>query len=527
MTDWREGAVLYQIYPRSFNDTSGNGIGDLEGITRKLDYIRDLGVDGIWISPFFPSPMIDNGYDVSDYYDVDPIFGTLRCFDRLVEAAHRRDLKIVIDQVYSHTSDQHKWFQESRGAQGSLYADWYVWEEALPGGAPPNNWQAWFSHSAWNWDPSRRQYYLANFHPKMPDLNLHNDAVQNAILQVAKFWLDRGVDGFRLDACNFYTHDRSLKSNPPKHNETAHAPVEMQEHIYNVCQPETSRFLERLRQLCDKYEERFLIGEISSEDDISRTAEYTQSGRLHTAYSFKFLRDTFAPDYVKSVLESISEKNTEALPTLAFSNHDTPRVATRWSNGQADPDRIKMINMLMLMLRGNACLYQGQELGLSQVEIAFENLQDPAALTGWPNYKGRDGCRTPMPWHSDQPYLGFSSTKPWLPLGEAHKDSSVNIQSETQDSILAHLKAALTFRNRHSALRSGRIRFLEASEQGLVFERYTKNERWLCVFNLSDRIYSPRHHYRTDQAADNFASQAMVDAALPPHAYTISLQLTA
>lgn len=487
VNDWRHGAILYQIYPKSFFDTTGNGIGDLRGIGQKLDYIASLGVDGIWISPFFASPMVDNGYDVSDYRQVDPLFGTLQDFDDLVQEAHSRDLKIVIDQVYSHTSDQHHWFEESRAAKNARRADWYVWENAKSDGSPPNNWQSWFANSAWHWEPIRKQYYLANFHPQMPDLNLHNLEVQDAILSVAKFWLDRGVDGFRLDACNFYTHDRSLRSNPAKLDPLANTPVDMQQHIYNVCQPETLTILERLRHLCDQYDERFLIGEISSENDIVRTSEYTQPGRLHSAYSFEFLREAPTPQKVADALKTLLSGNSGLMPTLAFSNHDTPRVASRWSDGTSSRDQTNMINMLLLFLRGNACLYQGQELGLPQAEILFEELQDPAAITGWPHYKGRDGCRTPMPWEANSAHVGFSQHKPWLPIGQNHANLAVDKQDWDPEALLNQTRHAIAFRNESPALRSGDISFLYCDEDTLVFERKNEAENWLCAFNLSDR----------------------------------------
>lgn len=485
-TDWRNGASLYQIYPRSFLDTSGNGIGDLAGIVQKLDYIAELGVDGVWISPFFPSPMVDNGYDVQEYCDIDPVFGDLNRFDQLVSEAHSRGLKIVIDQVYSHTSDQHEWFRQSRSSADNERADWYVWTDPKDDGSVPNNWQAWFSGSSWNWDPMRGQYYLANFHPKMPDLNLHNVDVQAAILQVTKFWLDRGVDGFRLDACNFYTHDRDLRSNPPNSSRPAPTPADMQQHIHDICQPETLHVLERIRSLCDSYASRLLIGEISSENDLQRAGEYTQTGRLHSAYSFEFLRDQFSPSHIQSAVTKLDEVNPGHFPTIAFSNHDTPRVATRWSLATRDDRRTKMINALQIVLRANVCIYQGQELGLEQVEIAYEQICDPAAFRGWPHYKGRDGCRTPMPWDAEAPGLGFSKARPWLPMGPNHAAKSVRSQIQDSNSVLAHFKEMMALRRENMALRSGDIEFKYASEDVLVFTRTWRDEVWLCVFNFSD-----------------------------------------
>ncbi len=290
---WWRGAVLYQVYPRSFVDSDGDGIGDLRGLTARLDYIADLGVDGLWISPFFPSPMRDFGYDVSDHCGVDPRFGTLPDFDALLARAHALRLKVLIDQVWSHTAAEHAWFVESRSNRDNPKADWYVWADAKPDGSVPNNWQSWMGGPAWRWEPRRRQYHLHNFLPQMPDLNFHCHAVQEAILETARFWLDRGVDGFRLDTANLYFHDRLLRDNPPLPPERAgESPVLMQRHLHNADQPETLAFLERLRAAMDAYGlgERMAVGEIGGVDGLRTMQDYTAGDqRLHTAYSFGFL----------------------------------------------------------------------------------------------------------------------------------------------------------------------------------------------------------------------------------------------
>ena len=272
-TNWWRGAALYQIYPRSFADANGDGIGDLAGVTAHLDYVATLGVDGIWLSPFFPSPMRDFGYDVSDYRSVDRIFGTLADFDNLLARAHTLGLKVVIDQVWSHTAMEHPWFAESRASRQGPRADWYVWADACADGSPPNNWQSWMGGPAWTWEPRRRQYYLHNFLREMPDLNFHCLAVQDAILDVARFWLERGVDGFRLDTANYYFHSRGLEDNPPQAGET---PVQMQRHINNICQPENLPFLERVRHTIDSFADRMLIAEIASANSLERMIEYTR-----------------------------------------------------------------------------------------------------------------------------------------------------------------------------------------------------------------------------------------------------------
>lgn len=311
-TPWWRGAVIYQIYPRSFLDTNGDGVGDLPGIIERLGYIASLGVDAIWVSPFFRSPMADFGYDIADQRDVDPLFGTLDDFDRLLARAHALGLKVMIDQVFSHTSDQHAWFRESRQSRDNPRADWYVWADAREDGTPPNNWLSIFGGVAWKWEPRRRQYYLHNFLSSQPDLNFHNPAVQQATLDYVKFWLDRGVDGFRLDSINFCFHDAQLRDNPAKPEServgrgfSPDNPYAFQYHYYNNTRPENVGFLERLRALLDQYPGAVTLGEISSEDSLATTAEYTAPGRLHMGYSFELLVDDYSAGYIRATVEKL------------------------------------------------------------------------------------------------------------------------------------------------------------------------------------------------------------------------------
>ena len=326
MHDWWRGGVIYQVYPRSFCDADNDGVGDLAGVRSKLDYLKALGVDGVWLSPFFKSPMRDFGYDVSDYCDVDPIFGALADFDSLLADAHENGLKLIIDQVYSHTSDQHAWFKESRLSRDNPKADWYVWADAKPDGGPPNNWISLFGGQAWSWDTRRRQYYLHNFLAEQPDLNFHNPDVRAAILETAKFWLDRGVDGFRLDVANFYFCDRALRDNPPKRPEGGFArPYHHQRHLYDRSQPENLVFMEELRRLADRYENRMTVAEIGSDSYIARSIEYTEPGRLHTAYNFLLLENgPLTPALIREALESWTSDS--AWPSWSFSNHDVVRA---------------------------------------------------------------------------------------------------------------------------------------------------------------------------------------------------------
>ncbi len=395
--DWWRGAVIYQIYPRSFRIPNGDGIGDLKGIIGRLPYIASLGADAIWISPFFKSPMKDFGYDVSDYCDVDPMFGTLADFDALTAEAHRLGLKVMIDEVLSHTADSHPWFKESRASRDQSKADWYVWADARPDGTPPNNWLSIFGGSAWQWDTSRQQYYLHNFLAEQPDLNFHNREVQDALLDVTRFWLERGVDGFRLDTINFYFHSQGLENNPPlppeeRNDQTAPAvnPYNYQDHIYDKSRPENLGFLERFRALLDEYPATAAVGEVGdSQRGLEVVAAYTAGGkRVHMCYSFDFLApEKISADKVRSVLEAFGKVASDGWSCWAFSNHDVMRPASRWAASEADPIAyLKVISALLMSLRGSVCLYQGEELGLGEADL---RLRGPAGSL-WHPASGRN-----------------------------------------------------------------------------------------------------------------------------------------
>lgn len=492
MREWWRGAVMYQIYPRSFLDTNGDGVGDLAGITARLDYIADLGVDGIWISPFFRSPMKDFGYDVSDYCDVDPIFGTLADFDRLVERAHELGLKVIIDQVISHTSEEHPWFTESRANRDNPKADWFVWANPKPDGSAPNNWLSIFGGSAWQWDTRRRQYYMHNFLVQQPDLNLHNPEVQDAVLAALEFWLERGVDGFRLDTANFYMHDRLLRDNPakpadvaPTGDERPDNPYFMQFHRYDKSQPENLLFLRRMRELMNRYPGRMAVAEIGDDDPIGRTAEYVQADLLHTAYNFSLLNDNFSAAHIAAALTAFEQATSDGWPSWAFSNHDVKRAVSRWGGRKPDPRLARMLVALVASLRGTAFLYQGEELGLPEADVPYEKLQDPYGITFWPDFKGRDGCRTPIPWEAEAPAAGFSTAEPWLPVPQAHRALAVSAQTHDPASTLAFTRQFLRWRRSHPAFAAGSIKFLDTADGVLAFERGLEGDRILCVFNLS------------------------------------------
>jgi alpha-glucosidase len=486
--EWWRGAAIYQIYPRSFADSDGNGVGDLPGIAARLDYVASLGVDGIWLSPFFTSPMRDFGYDVADYCNVDPVFGTLADFDALVSQAHALGMKVIIDQVYSHSSDQHSWFRESRSSRDNSKADWYVWADAKPDGSPPNNWQSVFTGPAWQWDARRGQYYLHNFLPEQPDLNVHNPEVQDALLGVARFWLDRGVDGFRIDAINFAMHDPELRDNPPAVNGGKRTrSFDFQQHLYNQSHPDIVKFLERLRRVTDSYGERFTVAEVGGDHALGEMQEFTRgTARLNSAYGFDFLyADALTPELVARVAKDWPED--AGWPSWAFENHDAPRAISRWANNTHREAFARMKILLLSCLRGSIILYQGEELGLPQVEVPFDRLQDPEAIANWPQTLSRDGARTPMPWSSTQPNLGFSTGSPWLPAGESHRRLAVDAQEESPNSVLAFTRECLAMRRSHSALRHGAMRIIEAGRQLLVFERTSGGARIRCTFNLSEQ----------------------------------------
>jgi alpha-glucosidase len=487
VNDWWQGAVIYQIYPRSFCDSSGDGVGDLNGITAKLDYVASLGVDGVWISPFFKSPMHDFGYDVADFRDVDPVFGTLADFDRLLARAHDLGLKVIIDQVYSHSSIENEWFKESKSSRTNDKADWFVWADAKADGSPPNNWQSVFTGPSWTWNAERKQYYLHNFLSEQPDLNLHCPAVQEELLSVARFWLDRGVDGFRLDATNFYMHDPELKDNPPRQNGNAVRPFDMQDQLYNQSHPDIEKFLAKLRVLLDSYGATFTVAEVGGNRSLEEMAAYTKGDKLlNTAYSFIFLEEEeLSVPGIRGAIEDW-EKAADSWPSWTFSNHDRRRVVTRWRKGRDPQAFAKAMNALLLSLKGTIFLYQGEELGLPQSDVPFERLVDPEAIRNWPETAGRDGCRTPMPWVGSDANGGWPADT-WLPMDANHLPIAVDVQETDTSSTLAHTRKLLALRKEHPALVRGNISFLDAPEPILAFTREAEGEKLLCVFNLGEQ----------------------------------------
>ena len=491
MSEWWRGGVIYQVYPRSFQDSNGDGVGDLAGIIDRLDYIASLGVDCIWLSPITQSPQADMGYDVSDYIQVDPLFGSLQDFDLLIEKAHALGLKVIMDQVVSHTSSQHAWFLESSVSRDNARADWYVWADANPDGTPPNNWLSVFGGSAWEWHTARRQYYLHNFLTSQPDLNFHNPAVQDAVLEVMRFWLDRGLDGFRLDTVNYYFHDAKLRFNPPLaelKGKPVTNPYDMQSHQFSKSQPENMDWLRKLRAMMDDYPGVTSVGEVGDDErGLELMKQYTSGSQLlHMCYSFDFLSPKFSAAHFRAKAEAFFAGGESGWPCWSFSNHDVIRHMTRWAPYSASPaDLARQAIALILTLKGSVGLYQGEELGLPEADILYEELTDPRGLRFWPEDKGRDGCRTPMPWHAALPHAGFTAGTPWLPVKHVAAALSVDTQDNVANSTLNYYRQILGWRKTHPALKTGDMAFFDCDEPVLAFSRHAGNKDLICVFNLS------------------------------------------
>ena len=491
---WRSG-VLYQIYPRSYADHGGNGVGDLKGITSRLDYIASLGVTAIWISPFFKSPMKDFGYDVEDHRAVDPLFGSPDDFTELIQEAHARGLRVLIDLVLSHTSDTHLWFQEEREVRKASSADRYVWANGSAEGGLPNNWLSIFGGPAWTYEPRRQQYYLHNFLESQPDLNFHNPKVREEALSVARWWLERGVDGFRLDTVNFYFHDQELRNNPlaaqrDQQVVSADNPYGHQDHRHDKNQPEVCEFLSELGELLGEFPGTIALGEIGAvrERALGLMQQYQQPGRLQLSYAFDLLSSRFSADHFRAFIAENSGPAPPVWRCLAFSNHDVRRAATRLDASGENPEVVaSMALALLLTLRGTPCLYQGEELGLTEAEVPYERLVDPYGIAFWPEFKGRDGCRTPMPWSPDEPHAGFSSTagESWLPVAEEHRAQAVERQELRGDSLLQLSRALIKTRSQRAALHSERIDVLDNEGPMLAYVRGQGEAALLCLFNLS------------------------------------------
>jgi alpha-glucosidase len=475
---WRTGAI-YHIYPRSFQDSNGDGVGDLEGIRRRLYYLTWLGVDAIWISPFYPSPMHDFGYDVADYCGVDPIFGSLELFDALVADAHARGLKVILDFVPNHTSIEHPWFRASRTGQGEN-RDWYIWRDGAPGGGPPNNWLAHFGGPAWTFDEARGQYYHHAFLPQQPDLNWRSPQVREAMFDVLRFWLRRGADGFRVDVITHLIKDEELRDNPPNPAWTERQPaIERLLQTHSSDHPQVHEVVARMRGVLEEFDDRLLIGEIYL--PMERLIAYygENLAGAHLPFNFQLIDAPWRAKAIGDLIEAYEAALPEgAWPNWVLSNHDRPRIGARVGEAQA-----RVAAMLLLTLRGSPTLYYGDEIGIGEVEIPPDRIRDPWALREPGIGVGRDPERTPMQW-DDSAFSGFSAVEPWLPLTPDWRERNVAAMRADPASMLSLVRALLAARRVHKSLSRGRWRRLESSGAVLAYEREHDDDHMIVVLNF-------------------------------------------
>jgi oligo-1,6-glucosidase/alpha-glucosidase len=477
---WERGAV-YQIYPRSFQDSDGDGVGDLAGIERRLDYLVSLGIDAVWLSPIFPSPMADFGYDVADYCNIDPLFGTLEDFDSLLAAAHHRGLKLLLDFVPNHTSDRHPWFVESRSSRDSPKRDWYIWRDPAPDGGPPNNWISDFGGSAWTFDPATGQYYLHAFLKEQPDLNWRNPELREAMLDVMRFWFDRGVDGFRIDVLWHLIKAEGLPDNPanPDYRPVMGEKLKLLQ-LHSTNQPEIHQLAAEFRALADRYGERLLVGEIVLPLDDLMTYYGSERPGVHLPFNFQLVEAPWDAAVLRSMIaEYEGALPADAWPNWVIASHDYPRIAAKLGEAQA-----RVAAMLLLTLRGTPTLYQGDELGIGPVDIPLDRLRDPKEQREPGIGLGRDPSRTPMAWDSS-PNAGFSAAEPWLPLHSDWQTRNVAAQDGERGSMLSLYRALLHLRRAEPALSVGAIRLCDAGDDVLAYHRRYHDEQFLIALNLS------------------------------------------
>ena len=517
--EWWRGCVLYQVYIRSFKDTNGDGIGDLPGVIEKLDYIKSLNVDGIWLSPFYPSPQKDFGYDVVDFRNVDERFGTMDDFIALVEEAHKRDLKLLVDFIPNHTSDEHPWFLESRASRDNPKANWYMWADAAPDGGPPNNWLSTFGGSAWKWEPRRLQYYYHPFLECQPSLNLRNEETFEAVIREIEFWLDWGIDGLRLDAVQCLACDPDLRSNPPISSAGStiltsggpNNPFGKQSHLYDRDVPEALEIVERLRDVADHFEpKRILIGELADADSSRLSEKYTADGEgFHAVYDFDLINTEPNVEALSELLDNRSAFLRTGWLMNVFSNHDSKRSVSNLTEFALREgyrkEAAKLLAFMQFALKGGGIVYQGEELGLPQPHLEYEDLQDPWGKAMWPDFEGRDGARTPIPWVAAAKNCGFSDAqKPWLPVAKEHRDLAIDKQEADPDSNLNFVRAMLAWRRTQPVLKWGGERVRPPHLAPLiVWDRFGEGTNITCVANasLDERLF-PFGDERWDEILD-------------------------
>ncbi len=508
-TEWYQQTVIYQIYPRSFKDSNADGIGDLNGIIEKLDYLKDLGVETLWMSPFYDSPQQDFGYDISDYYSISPDYGTMADVERLIAEVHKRGMYIVFDMVMNHTSDQHKWFIESKGSRTNAKADWYIWKDGN-GKQPPNNWHSMLAEKGWHYVESRNQWYYASFLPFQPDLNYRNEKVKKAMFDIVRFWLNKGVDGFRLDIFNAIMKDAEFKNNPFSPRllpSTANPDGLFQAHRYNLNHPDGFHLAEELRQVMDEFDhpKRFTLGEVFGAHATIKQYLGNGTNALHLVFQFDLLSFHFnAPFFAEQILTYETEYPMPYLPTLVFGNHDQKRSIGRLNN---NPEKAKLLALFQLTARGVPTLYMGEEIGMTNGDIPLKKAKDPVAkrlswLPQWlvnliPTALNRDVCRTPMQWNNAQ-HAGFSEATPWLPVNPDKGLVNVETQLSQTGSLLDTYRKLLQLRKSTPALHRGSISLInDLPTQILAYQRRLEGEMPVSVyFNFSEksmRIPCPFH----------------------------------
>lgn len=494
MSWWKE-AVFYQIYPRSFYDSDGDGIGDINGIIQKLDYLNgtpdSLGIDAIWLSPIYPSPMVDGGYDITNYQDINPIFGSLDTFKLLLKESHKRNIKIIMDLVINHTSKKHPWFIESSSSRENPKSDWYIWKNSV-NGKPPNKWLSAFGGSAWEFDDQRDQYYLHSFSREMPDLNWRNVEVQEIIFGYIKFWLELGVDGFRLDVVNYYVKDIEFRNNPKYFFKSLRA-YDCQVHIYDRNRPETHDILKAFRKLLDLYPDRVAIGEVfqppPGTPKLPAKFYGENNDELHLNFDFSFMYCKWNPtQFMNCVVAWEKALGKNNWPTYFLSNHDFKRHISRYKEVGNTISRAKVAAMMLLTLRGTPFLYYGEEIGMLSERIPYKKIQDPPGKKYWPFFPGRDISRLPMCWDSGL-YAGFSTVEPWLPINSEYAKTNVKTESKSKKSLLTFYKKMIATRKKHASLRTGSFEPVDSgSDQIMAYLRtITRQEQLLVVMNFSNR----------------------------------------